>query len=361
MRSKPLFALVAGAFLFGCTTFTGPGWILAHSDYLGVEVRSATPPYRVISHAGVRAPQTPDRREWTFDRLASSTVVIDRACFAQSCWTIAAVPAVADAAGYQLSDDCNSGLGDSLVCRGRSWRSALCEATEASEYLLDGAPLPLEVVIYLIDGNDTIEDAVIGESETSVPLTFVFQYPAYDDNSEYSAQRRGDALIRIMSKIWHEVQHVNSFASASHFKAAHKEVGLIAENEANSVCWEYSIEAIMAYSVGSPMDITKSNDKHLAGMREVFGPIQRTNASAVVPMLVENKLVDFLTNVDASARVGDSLRIDPDDTRLLDHLLTFCRAYSPDFTGDTLRPLIWSKTRSDRMFDSVSVTARCEN
>lgn len=333
--------------------------MLAHSDYLGVEVRSASPAYKVVSHAGVRAQHTSDRREWTFERLKSSVEELHNMCFDGSCWTVAAVPEIEAAAGYQRSADCNSRPKKSPACHNRNWESALCRITATSEYLLDREPLPLDVAIYLIAENDAIEDSVIRESQTAVPLTFVFQFPSYEDDSEYSARRRSNALVHIMSKIWHEIQHVEYFGYAPDFKAAHNEVALIAENEANSVCWEYATEAVMAPWFGKALQLTRNSDRDLAAMQQVFGDIRRTNASALVPMLVENRLVDYLTSIDGSARVGDTVRIDADDTDLLDHLVTFCRAYSPNFTGQRHEPITWTKARPVRIFDSNVVSARC--
>lgn len=360
-ETKPLLAFIAAALLFGCSTFSGPDWLLAHSNYHGVEVRSAADSYQVASHFGIRAPQTADRSEWTFERLKASAKELHNGCFNKSCWTVAALPDIAFAAGYYRSDGCDYGAAGSPGCHGRNWRSALCRAKATSEYLLDSEPLPLDVEIYLIAENDAIEGSVIRESQTSVPLTFIFQFPAYDDDSEFSARRRGDALIHIMSKIWHEIQHVEYFGSAPDFKAAHKEVALIAENEARSVCWEYATEAVTAHWSGSALELTRNSHEELAAMRQVFGNIQRTNASAVVPMLVENRIIDYLTSIDGSALIGDTIRIDADDTRLLDHLVTFCGTYSPSFTGESNSPLIWTKGESTEVFDSMAVSSECVN
>lgn len=352
-------ALVLSLAQWGCASLGGdaPRSLLSTGQANGVNVKSGSPPYRVVSLSRLNRVDN-GHQNWTLKEVQRTESQVDAACAYNWCWSVLGVQSVSASMSafiqHENSIKCPMPH-DTRLCQPLDWAHAFVRLHDLAAYLDDRKPAAFRVTLHFLPEGDGLNANVNAPESQEIHLEFGRWWPSSSTESSGQASKV-DALVDAVSTTMYEYQHV--VFTTQHPQKMSRAIKAV-QDEAISTCWDLSARLALYAGYDKKVKFPYLDNAIYQSYQDAFGTEPEFGkASLQGPVLAWRELTKFTQGRPGADVIADKVNLAADNIELVNDVVSFCKQLSntddsiasPDFKliGPTGTPFLPTTSSSSQ-------------
>ena len=320
--------MFAGVFVFlsGCVISDAPRGLAGLHTIYGVKIVSATSPYHILSVTHL-PPVNRQSAVWTERALHRESQLIAKGDDNNWRWSVWATPDLLKVSHRLKKNSQSSNCGKHPCHRSTlSWNVAFRRLYVTAAYLLGKPPLPMDVRVNLVAEGQGVETRVSRRSSSQIPLEFTFWYPNTAVNQMGYRTSRIHALVRIVSTVAYEFQHVEYTAGDTAGPTSLLQARTFLKDEANSTCWAIATRLTLRPNRWPLRPVSRTD---LQSDAQVYGAkLHLRTAAFWGPVLLRHDLGQYLAESNPASQPPALWRVATMNRLRVNRVLAYCRGFT---------------------------------